>query len=93
MQANLALIAMQVISSDQESQKNVAPFLKTRPLRAIVESLANSPNNEFENWAKNQAVIRSLKEAQRLLDEGYVKEEEMENAFLAHVTKQAQVFV
>ena len=81
---------MQVRSSDAESQKNVAPFLKHRVLRAIVESLVNSPDNGFEDWAKNKEIIASLKEAQRLLDQGYIKEEEMEKALLGHIAKQAR---
>lgn len=83
---------MQVLKADIVAQKNIAPFLKHRVLRAIVESLANSPDNDFELWAKNKMVIDCLQEAQRLLDNGHVKEEEMENALLAHVAKNMQVF-
>lgn len=83
---------MQVMNADTEAQKNIAPFLKHRVLRAIVESLANSPDNDFEVWAQNRMVIDSLKEAQRLLNNGYVKEEEMETALLAHITQNMQVF-
>ena len=82
---------MQVINADKEVQKNIAPFLKHRVLRAIVESLASSPNNDFEVWAQNRMVIDSLKAAQRLLDSGHVKEEEMETALLAHITQNMQV--
>lgn len=82
---------MQVLNADTEVQKNMAPFLKHRVLRAIVESLANSPDNDFEVWAKNKMVIDSLKEAQRLLDNGFVKEEEMEVALLAHISQNMQV--
>lgn len=84
---------MQVLNADTEVQKNIAPFLKHRVLRAIVESLANSPDNDFEVWAKNRMVVDSLKEAQRLLDNGYVKEEEMEAALLAHITQNMQVIM
>lgn len=80
---------MQVLNADIEVQKNIAPFLKHRVLRAIVESLANSP--DFEIWAKNRMVIDSLKEAQRLLDNGHIKEEEMETVLLAYITQNMQV--
>lgn len=84
---------MQVLNADTEVQKNIAPFLKHRVLRAIVESLANSPDNDLEVWAKNRMVIDSLKEAQRLLENGHVKEEEMETALLAHITRSMKVIV
>lgn len=84
---------MQVLKADTEAQRNIAPFLKHRVLRAIVESLANSPDNDFETWAKNKMVLDSLKEAQRLLDDGYVTEEEMENALLSHVAQDMQVHI
>lgn len=82
---------MQVMNADTEVQKNVAPFLKHRVLRAVVESLANSPDNDFEVWARNRMVIETLKAAQRLLDSGHVKEEEMEAALLAHITQNMEV--
>lgn len=82
---------MQVLNADREAQKNIAPFLKHSVLRAIVESLANSRDNDFEAWAKNQMVLKSLREAQRLLDTGHVTEEEMEHALLYHVAKDTQV--
>ena len=83
---------MQVMNADTEVQKNIAPFLKHRALRAIVESLANSPDNDFEAWAQNRMVIDCLRQAQRLLENGHVKEEEMETALLAHITQNLQVF-
>ncbi|KAL3157078.1 hypothetical protein ABBQ38_001325 [Trebouxia sp. C0009 RCD-2024] len=82
---------MQVLNADIEAQKNVAPFFKHRVLRAIVESLANSPDDDFEAWAKNKMVLTSLREAQRLLDDGHITEEEMENALLHHVAKDTQL--
>jgi len=53
----------QVLQSDVEAQQNVAPFLKHRVLREIVKSFTNSPNDDFEAWAKNQQAIDTLKEA------------------------------
>ncbi len=75
----------QVLRSDVEAQQNVAPFLKHRVLREIVKSFTNSPNDDFEAWAKNQQAIDTLKEAQRLLDNGYISEEDLEHSLLAHL--------
>ena len=82
---------VQVLNADTEAQRNIVPFLRHRALRAIIESLANSPVNDFEAWAKNKMVLKTLKEAHRLLDGGYVTEEEMENALLHQVAKDTQV--
>jgi len=73
------------LQSDVEAQQNVAPFLKHRVLREIVKSYTNSPNDDFEAWAKNQQAIDTLKEAQRLLDNGYISEEDMQHSLLAHL--------
>ncbi len=75
----------QVLQSDVEAQQNVAPFLKHRVLRDIVKSFTNSSTDDFETWARNQQVINTLKEAQRLLDNGYISEEDMEHSLLAHL--------
>ncbi|KAL0032401.1 hypothetical protein WJX79_009627 [Trebouxia sp. C0005] len=78
-----------VLQSDVEAQQNVAPFLRHRVLREIVKSFTNSPNDDFEAWAKNQQAIDTLKEAQRLLDNGYISEEDMEHSLLAHLQRQS----
>ncbi|DBA96742.1 hypothetical protein WJX77_011474 [Trebouxia sp. C0004] len=78
-----------VLQSDVKAQQNVAPFLKHRVLREIVKSFTNSPTDDFENWAKNEQVINTLKEAQRLLDNGYISEEDMEHFLLAHLQRQS----
>ena len=75
----------QVLQSDVEAQQNVVPFLRHRVLREIVQSFTSSPNDDFEAWAKNQQAIDTLKEAQRLLDNGYISEEDMEHSLLAHL--------
>ena len=82
---NQSFVNKQVLQSDVEAQQNVAPFLKHRVLREIVNSFTNSPNDDFEAWAKNQQAIDSLKEAQRLLDNGYISGEDMEHSLLAHL--------
>ena len=80
-----SLVNKQVLQSDVEAQQNVAPFVKHRVLREIVISFTNSPNDDFEAWAKNQQAIDTLKEAQRLLDNGYISEKDMEHSLLAHL--------
>ena len=85
------LLVLQVLRADIDTQKKIAPFLKNKLLRTVVESLANSPDNDFESWANNKQVLDSLSEAQRLLDTGHMTVNEMENLFLAHLTKEQQV--
>ncbi len=74
-----------MLQADVEAQKNVLPFLKHRVLREVVRSFTSSPNDDFEIWAKNQQAIDMLKEAQRLLDNGYITEQEMEKSLLPHL--------
>jgi len=80
-----SFVNTQVLRSDVEAQQNVVPFLRHRLLRQIVKSFTNSPNDDFQAWAKNQQAIDTLKEAQRLLDNGYISEEDMEHSLLAHL--------
>ena len=74
---------MQVLQSDEEVQRNIAPFLKSKVLREIVRSFTS--NNDFEQWAKNTQVLDMLREAQRLLDNGYVTEQQLQKSLLAHL--------
>eukprot|EP00887_Chlorella_sp_A99_P002559 scaffold6.g2559.t1 len=67
-----------VLESEFDAQKNVAPFLKNRVLRRIIQTFANDQQGDFAKWACNPRVIEMLREAKRLMDEGYVAEEEME---------------
>lgn len=50
-----------VMQSSIEAQKNIGPFLKTRPLRRIIQTFANDPNGDFEKWACNPAIIQASK--------------------------------
>ena len=74
---------MQVLQSDEEVQRNIAPFLKSKILREIVRSFTR--NNDFEQWAQNTQVLNILREAQRLLDNGYVTEQQLQKSLLAHL--------
>ena len=81
----ISYLKLQVLEADVEAQQNIAPFLRHKVLRDVVKSFTNSPCNDFESWAKNQQVIDMLKEAQRLLDNGYITEQELENSLLAQL--------
>lgn len=71
-----------VLSSDLESQKNIAPFLSNRVLRRLIQTFANDPKGDFDKWASNPRVIEMLSEAKRLMDEGHLTEEEVERALV-----------
>ena len=73
-----------MLQSDIEAQQNVAPFLRHKVLRNIVKSFTTSPGDDFETWAKNQQVIDTLTEAQRLLNNGCITEQQLEDSFLAY---------
>lgn len=67
-----------VLESDYESQVSIAPFLKNKVLKRIVQTFANDPNGDFEKWAKNPRVIEMLKAAQKMMDDGTMTEDEAE---------------
>lgn len=67
-----------VLDSDYDAQVSIAPFLKNRMLKKIVMTFANDPNGDFEKWAKNPRVIEMLTTAQKMMDEGRITEDEME---------------
>ncbi|KAL4858750.1 Peptidyl-prolyl cis-trans isomerase FKBP4 [Chlorella vulgaris] len=75
-----------VLESDYDSQKNVAPFLQNRFLRRIIQTFTNDPAGDFEKWANNPRVMEMLREAKRMMDEGYLTEEEAET----HMIRQLQ---
>lgn len=60
----------QVLASEYEAQKAVAPFLHTPVLRRIVQTFTNDERGDFGKWATNPRVIEMLREAQRIIDEG-----------------------
>lgn len=67
-----------VLDSEYEAQVSIAPFLKNRVLKKIVMTFANDPQGDFEKWATNPRVIEMLSVAQKMMDEGRVTEDEME---------------
>lgn len=71
-----------VMESDYEAQIAIAPFLKNKVLRRIVQTFANDPQGDFEKWATNPRVIEMLREAQKLMDEGRLEEAEAEEYML-----------
>ncbi|OUS43676.1 hypothetical protein BE221DRAFT_174971 [Ostreococcus tauri] len=62
-----------VLSADEEAQRNVAPFLRTRVLRTL--------------WANNPRVIEMLKTMQEAIDEGRVTETDVEQTMANLETK------
>ena len=71
-----------VLEADYEAQIAIAPFLKNKMLKRVVQTFANDPNGDFEKWAKNPRVIEMLRSAQKMMDEGRVTEDEMEEFIL-----------
>ncbi|PRW44423.1 Peptidyl-prolyl cis-trans isomerase D [Chlorella sorokiniana] len=75
-----------VLEAEYDAQKNIAPFLENRVLRRIVQTFTNDPSGDFGKWAQNPRVIEMLREAKRLMDEGYLTEDEVEH----HILRQLQ---
>lgn len=73
-----------VLSAPYEAQKNVAPFLESRTLRKIVQSMTNDMSNDFAKWATNPLVIRALTAAKEQLDKGQITEDQMEHNILSY---------
>lgn len=62
----------QVLESEYEAQKAVAPFLGNRVLRRIVQTFANDPKGDFAKWALNPEVIQMLSLAKQRMEQGWV---------------------
>lgn len=71
-----------VLDSEYDAQVSIAPFLKNRVLKKVVMTFANDPNGDFEKWAMNPRVIDMLSKAQKMMDEGRITEDEMEEHFI-----------
>ena len=78
-------LAVQVLESDYEVQKSIAPYLQNRVLRRIIQTFTNDPANDMGKWAGNPSVLQMLQEAKRLMDGGYVTEDEMERLLIAQM--------
>ena len=75
----------QVLDSDYEAQKSIAPYLSSRVLRLIIQTFTNDELGDFSKWACNPVVLEMLGQAQQLLREGRMSEEELEHALLAQL--------
>lgn len=82
---------VQVLGSDVETQKALAPFLKNRALRKVIQTFTNdSEACGVSVWGSNKEVLRLLTEAKRLMDGGAVTEDEMEARLLAQLKVSAR---
>ena len=71
-----------VLESEYESQAAIAPFLKNRVLRRVIQTFANDPAGDFDKWASNPRVLDMLRQAQQLMDDGRLAEAEAEEYML-----------
>ncbi|KAK9809910.1 hypothetical protein WJX72_001445 [[Myrmecia] bisecta] len=74
-----------VLASTSTAQRNIAPFLKNRVLRRIIQFFTNDTDGDFAKWANNPQVLTMLADAKQLLDGGYVTAEDMERCLLAQL--------
>ena len=58
--------APQVLASEVDAQKAVAPYLEHPLLRKIVQTFTNDPRGDFAQWATNPLVISMLEQASDL---------------------------
>lgn len=71
-----------VLEADYEAQMAIAPFLKNKTLRRIIQTFSNDPQGDFEKWATNPRVLNMLQEAQKAIDEGRLNEADAEEFML-----------
>ena len=74
-----------MLDAKLETQQAMAPLLKNRVLRRVIQTFTNDPSGDMDRWAGNPEVLRLLHEAKRRMDEGYATEDEMEALLLAHL--------
>lgn len=71
-----------VLESEYDAQIAIAPFLKNKVLRRIVQTFANDERGNFEKWATNPRIINMLSEFQKLINQGKLSEDEAEEYML-----------
>jgi len=74
-----------VLGADEEAQRNIAPFLRTRVLKNIISSFKNDAHGDFGKWARNPLVLEMLRDTQRAIDEGRASEEEIERTMVNYL--------
>ncbi|KAI7845680.1 hypothetical protein COHA_000794 [Chlorella ohadii] len=72
---NAALVEAQ---QRKEAKQAVQLQEKVRALHFREKTFTNDPSGDFGKWAQNPRVIEMLREAKRLMDEGYLVEDEVE---------------
>ena len=75
-----------VLSADEEAQRNVAPFLRTRATRHVVETFGRDDAGDFSKWASNPMVIEMLSKCQSAIDEGRISNEDMERVMVNYLS-------
>ncbi|GLC59259.1 hypothetical protein PLESTB_001467400 [Pleodorina starrii] len=71
--------------TDEGTRKALGPFLQYRPLLRLVSSLFNDPATDVSAWASNPVVLKMLRRARQMLQEGTVGEQELEQALLKFI--------
>lgn len=71
-----------VLEADYESQAAIAPYLRNKVLRRIIQTFANDKRGDFDRWATNPRVLEMLSEAQKLMDDGRLTESDAEEFML-----------
>eukprot|EP00798_Chlamydomonas_sp_ICE-L_P015212 gene15212-21289_t len=72
----------QVEAAGEEVTRNLAPFMKNKVLRRIVQTFCNSPSVSLKEWATNPRALDMLGQALKLLEEERIAESELERLIL-----------
>ena len=75
-----------VLSADEDAQRNVAPFLRNRTLRTLVSTFRNDESGDFSKWACNPEVMRMLTAMQTAIDDGTMREEDVERLMVNYLS-------
>lgn len=78
-------MALQVLETDYDVQKRIAPYLANPVLRRIIQTFTNDEHGDFGKWAGNPMVLQMLEQTKMLLDNGHLTEAELEQALIAQL--------
>jgi hypothetical protein len=76
---------VQVLETDYDVQKRIAPYLANPVLRRIIQTFTNDEHGDFGKWAANSMVLQMLEQTKNLIDKGHLSEKDLEHALIAQL--------
>ena len=79
------VLPQQVLETDYDTQKALAPYLKIPALRNIIHTFTNDENGNIGKWACNPEVQRLFSEAKKMLDNGRLSEQDLQTRLTTYL--------